>query len=103
MTLFFLFIYFFLFTPLICNNVQNVSLDFQEASTGGPAPNTADTLDAVTHCNISISIPRRLKILSSEFFFADDVGLFLSTGSVAVFVDVDDLAALPLNAEVHAV
>lgn len=41
--------------------------------------------------------------MSSELLFADDVGLFFSTGSVGIFVDVDGLVALRLNAEVHAV
>lgn len=41
--------------------------------------------------------------MSSEFFFADDVGQFFSTGSVGIFVDMDGLVALPLNAEVDAV
>lgn len=41
--------------------------------------------------------------MSSELLFADDVGLFFSTGSVGIVVDVDGLVALRLNAEVHAV
>lgn len=63
------------------------------------ALNTADTLEAVTYCNISIYFPTAE--VSSEPFFADDVGLFFTADVPIHFVS--GLTALPLIAVPHAV
>lgn len=63
------------------------------------ALNTADTLEAVTYSNISIYFPPAE--VSSELFFADDVGLFFTADLPIHFLFV--LTALPLIAVPHAV
>lgn len=63
------------------------------------ALNTADTLEAVTYCNISIYfLPAKV---SSELFFADDVELFF-TADVSIH-SLSSLTELPLIAVPHAV
>lgn len=63
------------------------------------ASNTADTLEAVTYCNISIYfLPAEV---SSELFFTDDVGLFFAA-DVPIH-SMFGLTALPLIAVPHAV
>lgn len=63
------------------------------------ALNTADTLEAVTYCNITIYFPKAE--VRSEPFFADDVGLFF-TADFPIH-SLSSLTALPLIAVPHAV
>lgn len=63
------------------------------------ALNTADTLEAVTYCNISIYFPPAE--VSSELFFADDVWLFFTAD--LLIHSLSGPTALPLIAVPHAV
>lgn len=63
------------------------------------ALNTADTPEAVTYCNITIYFPKAE--VSSEPFFANDLGLFF-TDDVPVH-SLSGLTVLPLIAVPHAV